>query len=250
MVDELCNRVHGKRVQIGHPDYPGWYYNGRVAIGRISHHATYSTLELSAVCDPYRYEERLTTTMLAAKPDSTGVASNSYQVISASDSAEVRKTNNNISLHITCAVGESAVICITASANTAYYVAMLRTVGRGRWRIAATNEDSAYTEDCYITTGADGKIYLKIDKYSTEVLRYVYLRAVPVSALTRVAVGAAPVVANIFAQTPLLLSAGGTYHQIETVKTPVVLSAGEQSLLAISTAGGEWVQAEHRRMAW
>lgn len=250
MIDELCRRVHGRRVQIGHPDYSGWFYAGRMAVSGIKNHAAYSELQLSAVCDPYRYEEQLTTTMFAAKAESIGGAEHSYQVLSGSDSAEVRNTQGSISLHITCAVGESAVICVTAAANTAYYVAMLRTVGRGRWMLAARNDSAAYAETCYVTTGTDGKFYVKIDKYSSEVLRYVYFRAVPVASLTQAAVGTASVVAKIYAQRPLLLSVGGTYHQLETVGKQIVLPAGNQNLLAVSTAGGEWVAAEYRRLAW
>lgn len=250
MVDELCRRVHGKRVQIGHPDYSGWYYVGRMSVSSIKHHAAYSELQLSAVCDPYRYEEALTTTLAAAKAASIGTTEHSYQVVSASDSAEVRNTQGSLSLHITCAVGESAVICVTASAKTTYYVAMLRTVGRGRWQLAAADNAADYAETCYVTTGTDGKFYIKIDKYSSEVLRYVYLRAVPVASLTRAEIGTAPVVAEVYAQRPLLLSVGGTYHQVDGTIKQIVLPAGDQRLLAISDSGGEWVAAEYRRLAW
>lgn len=250
MIDELISRVHGKRVQIGHPDYPEGHYIGRVEISGIAHHATYSELKLAATCDPFRYSDILTESMFAAKAASTGVSGLDWALVSASDTGLLVTSGNEIGLHVTCSVGEAAVVCITAEENTEYYIAMLQTKGRGHWTVANTNDKHAFEESCTVHTGADGKIYLRFERYSTEALRYVWLRAIPTSELTALSVGVSPLIAEFSAEKTLWISSGGTYAQVGTERTQIALGSENPLIFAVTDSGGEWVKAEYRRLEW
>lgn len=251
MIDDLIARVHGKRVQLRHPDYPDGYYSGRVEIGGVVHHAAYSELSLTATCDPYRLAVERTTQTFAARSQSVGVAGISVELASASSTGAVYDTSGtDIRLEVTAGIGGSAVFCVDAYPDTDYYVAMQRTAGRGAWTLALENVQESFTESCYIRSDATGKFYIKARRYSTDTLLYSHLRVVPVSELVYARTGVAPAVADVRAEKTMLFSSGGDIMEIGTAWSQIVLAAGTPELLAITAEGGEVVELKYQRKAW
>lgn len=55
LLREITTHLHGRKVDIIEPDDPAHYYMGRVILRNVVQHATYSTFDMEAVCDPWRY---------------------------------------------------------------------------------------------------------------------------------------------------------------------------------------------------
>ena len=51
----IAAALHGRKVKIIEPDDPEHYFLGRVTVKDGTRHAAYSTFDLEAVCDPWRY---------------------------------------------------------------------------------------------------------------------------------------------------------------------------------------------------
>lgn len=51
----LINALHGKRVDIRHPDYPAHYLTGRLTISVLYNDMAHAAVEVTAVCDPWLY---------------------------------------------------------------------------------------------------------------------------------------------------------------------------------------------------
>lgn len=61
ILQEILTAVHGRKIKIVDPDYPDYYFYGRVKIKSYSNILPYMTLSLEAICDPWRYAKEETT---------------------------------------------------------------------------------------------------------------------------------------------------------------------------------------------
>lgn len=55
LVSRITAALHGRRVQIVEPDDPDHYFLGRVKLKDVEHHLAYSTFNLEATTEPWRY---------------------------------------------------------------------------------------------------------------------------------------------------------------------------------------------------
>lgn len=54
---DVVEKLHGKRMTIRLVDDPGWYYVGRVSVSEFSSNSDYSSINITAELDPYKYSE-------------------------------------------------------------------------------------------------------------------------------------------------------------------------------------------------
>lgn len=57
LLQDIITALHGKKVRIVEPDDPGHYFVGRVHITPTVGTNAYMELEMSAICEPWRYAE-------------------------------------------------------------------------------------------------------------------------------------------------------------------------------------------------
>lgn len=55
LIRDIVTKLHGKKIKIIEPDDPTHYFYGRVNIKQISNILPYATIDIEAVCDPWRY---------------------------------------------------------------------------------------------------------------------------------------------------------------------------------------------------
>ena len=56
----ITNALHGRRMSIMLPDDPYHYYMGRLSVGPLRLNGTVANMEITAICDPYKYKSALT----------------------------------------------------------------------------------------------------------------------------------------------------------------------------------------------
>lgn len=56
LYSELLDTLHGQRVKIILDEDPGYYYVGRVTVGKLTSDKKTATISIKAVCDPYKLE--------------------------------------------------------------------------------------------------------------------------------------------------------------------------------------------------
>ena len=54
--DIITNALHGKRLKIVLPDDPYHYYMGRLSVGPLRLNGTVAQMEITAICDPFKYK--------------------------------------------------------------------------------------------------------------------------------------------------------------------------------------------------
>lgn len=55
LVSNIINELHGQEIKIIEPDDPDHYLIGEVEVTDVQNNKAYSTFEISANCEPYRY---------------------------------------------------------------------------------------------------------------------------------------------------------------------------------------------------
>ena len=55
LISNIINEVHGQEIKIIEPDDPDHYLLGEVEVTDVQNNKAYSTFEISADCEPYRY---------------------------------------------------------------------------------------------------------------------------------------------------------------------------------------------------
>lgn len=55
LLRRITSALHGRKVKIVEPDDPEHYFLGRVTVKPGTRHAAYTSFDLEAVCDPWRY---------------------------------------------------------------------------------------------------------------------------------------------------------------------------------------------------
>lgn len=68
LLSEIVAKIHGKRLQIIDPDYPGYYLSGRCTVTERTNINAYGTLTVEANCDPYKYALEETTRHVVITP--------------------------------------------------------------------------------------------------------------------------------------------------------------------------------------
>lgn len=63
LLQQVVEAIHGRRLKMLVPDYPGGYFLGRITVKGIVRQNSYTEFSVEAVCDPWRYamEETVTT---------------------------------------------------------------------------------------------------------------------------------------------------------------------------------------------
>lgn len=54
-ISDMVNRLHGRRVDIVLPDYPGRYATGRVSVKQSYNDPAHAAVEVSGTCEPWLY---------------------------------------------------------------------------------------------------------------------------------------------------------------------------------------------------
>lgn len=54
-LQNIINKIHGKKLQIIDPDYPKRYFLGRVSVKSFKNILPYAEMSIEAVCEPWRY---------------------------------------------------------------------------------------------------------------------------------------------------------------------------------------------------
>lgn len=247
MFDLLSSKFHGKNVQIHHPDAPGRYYYGRLSVSDLAHHMAYSEAKLTAVCQPYAFDDKISERSFTAIAETVGIPDkDSVEAISnGSVSAGIP---GNLQLVCHAGVGEEATFCVSAAKDAEYYLSMRHVSGKGRWSACATGGE--FQKNAVIRTASDGCIWIRLEKFSTEALRFSNVHLLKTSEVASVDVGDAPLVADISTGTFMLLSVDGECSYIRTSGNQVPLSAGKHYFLPISDDGGETVTMRYQRRFW
>lgn len=252
MTDELCERVHGKTVDIVHPDYPDTFFRGRATITKVVHNAAYTTVDLTATCDPHQYSAEEIFNSFEAQSVYVGVDNVNLTAVRG---GTVDKRAFTINLVASCAVGDYAIYSAKLQPETEYYVAMLRWGGRGKWRLSnhydIINPDD-FEESCICTTGSDGLLYIRLDKLSADALKYGRVRIIPTAQVYRASTGVAPVSATVGAAGTAWVSTNGTYYDIGKGHTQIPLAAGNPVVwpIAVGDKPTVSVSLRYRRRAW
>lgn len=55
LISNIINEIHGQEIKIIEPDDPDHYLLGEVEVTDVQNNKAYSTFEISADCEPYRY---------------------------------------------------------------------------------------------------------------------------------------------------------------------------------------------------
>lgn len=55
-IDEMVNRLHGRRMDIVLPDDPDRYITGRVSVQVLYNDPAHASVSIEAICDPWRYD--------------------------------------------------------------------------------------------------------------------------------------------------------------------------------------------------
>jgi hypothetical protein len=55
ITNDFVKAVHGRKIKIIEPDDPKHYFYGRVSVKNIENILPYSTVDIEAVCEPWRY---------------------------------------------------------------------------------------------------------------------------------------------------------------------------------------------------
>lgn len=256
LVSELISRVHGRVVEIVAPDTPGKHYLGRVSISGVAHHAGYSELTLTALCDPYLYADTATTVLLPAIEMAVGGQAGgeayTWAVVEGADITTVASNDTGqLSFTIAGEPGDTVVVELTAQPNLEFYIAMQRTAGRGMRRVAVVNESEAFEDAYVVKTDDDGKIFIQFEQYSAEPMVYSALRVIAMTAMRTVDVGAAPVIADARSSGGILLTVDGRYYNIWKTRVSVPLAAGKSALLPISANGAaDSLELTFRESEW
>lgn len=66
-ISEMVNTLDGRRLNIIHPDYPGRYLTGRVHVAEEYNDLVHAAVTVTAVCDPWLYNENERVYALTAK---------------------------------------------------------------------------------------------------------------------------------------------------------------------------------------
>lgn len=144
-ISEFIRRVHGKRLQILHPDYPGRYLMGRIQLQRDFNNLAYGQVSLSAVCDPWLYAMHDDFLELPVLDRSHNLVT--YDAVTTMDELSTCETS---------LIGDTEVVTVTlvtkpgsahsygvfrlaAAPNTNYYISG-RLSGKGYWRAGTTTE--------------------------------------------------------------------------------------------------------------
>lgn len=60
LLQQVTEAIHGRRMKIRVPDYPGGYFMGRITVKGIVRKNAYTEFSVEAVCDPWRYDNEET----------------------------------------------------------------------------------------------------------------------------------------------------------------------------------------------
>ena len=74
LLSEIVAQIHGKRLQIVDPDYPGYYLSGRCTVTERTNINAYGTITVEANCDPYKYALEQTTRTVSVTPSAGTLA--------------------------------------------------------------------------------------------------------------------------------------------------------------------------------
>lgn len=55
IINEFIKSIHGRKIKIIEPDDPDHYFYGRVNVRNVENILPYATVEIEAVCEPWRY---------------------------------------------------------------------------------------------------------------------------------------------------------------------------------------------------
>lgn len=64
LLEKIVNTLHGKRLNVKDPDYPGSYFYGRVTVKSVVNNLAYAEFTLEITCDPWVYADDDTVRMI------------------------------------------------------------------------------------------------------------------------------------------------------------------------------------------
>lgn len=69
LISIMTNWLNGWRMNIVHPDFPGYYLTGRVQIEKLYSDLAHAAVAVTAICDPWKYAEDETLVSLTASAE-------------------------------------------------------------------------------------------------------------------------------------------------------------------------------------
>lgn len=104
ILQEIINKLHGKKVKLIEPDDPTHYFLGRVTVKNSNNRLAYSEISLEAICDPWRYSISDNIRKVEVNGQTIDVVINNNGVktlspeITVTGSVDITVKNSNVSL--------------------------------------------------------------------------------------------------------------------------------------------------------
>jgi len=104
MIQTIINSLHGQRLEIREPDFPGYYLIGECAVENTVNNKSYGSFTVTADCDPYYYSimETVRTIDLTATPTEIVLTNSGRKIliptITVSDSVKLEFGTSSVSL--------------------------------------------------------------------------------------------------------------------------------------------------------
>lgn len=201
--DDLVRHCNGRRCKIVSPDYPEHYYMGRVQASIEFNKPTYGQVDITAVCDPWRYSAApcvASVPFLGLSADALTSAEITYlSDASTCDAATCAVSTKAVAGNFSIVKGSvrcTAIWRIKLAANTDYFVCGRIRDGRGTWGCAASLTSDTWVRGA-IRTGSDGYLYFRIESYSTTRITITPVMVIPAAKIFTAKNGDAPAVAAV-----------------------------------------------------
>ncbi len=201
--DDLVRHCNGRRCKIVSPDYPEHYYMGRVQVSVAFNKPTYGQVDITAVCDPWRYSAApcvASVPLLGLSADALTTAGITYlSDVSTCDAATCAVSTKTVAGNFSIAKGSvrsTAIWQIKLAANTDYFVSGRIRDGIGTWGCATSLAADTWVRGA-IRTGRDGYLYFRIESYSTTRVTVTPVMVLPAAKVFAAKNGVAPAVAAV-----------------------------------------------------
>ena len=128
-INQMVNKLDGWRLNITLPDDPGHYINGRVRVEKLFNDPAHASVQVTATCDPWRYNTSETVVgLIATETEQTATLINNGRcsvipnITVANGSVTLIFNNGTDSVHVGATATSITSVCPSASTSSATYV--------------------------------------------------------------------------------------------------------------------------------
>lgn len=97
-IDNMINRLSGRRLEITLPDDPGHYLVGRLVVTELYNDMAHCSVEVTATCEPWKYSKELTVVAVTASTTENIIELPNVGRLTVCPSVEITGTNASVVL--------------------------------------------------------------------------------------------------------------------------------------------------------